>query len=101
MKNIKPIRDLLSVIIALASSLFGLALFAPSASASVIRPVGDSSPPVSPQPAHTMVHVIVTGGMAAWQISLIAVGAALLTATVAVFIYRARAAHSGVRMSAA
>lgn len=101
MKHIKPIRDLLRVVLTVASSLFGFALLDPSASASVIRPVGDSSPPVSPQPAHTIVHVIVAGGMAAWQISLIAVGAALLTATVAVFMDRARAAHSGVRVSAA
>jgi hypothetical protein len=39
------------------------------------------------------VHSIVTGGMPGWQITLIAAGAALLAATVAVLVDRARAAH--------
>jgi hypothetical protein len=101
MKHIKHISHLVRVVLAVASSLFGFLLFASSASALVIRPIGDSSPAASPQPAHTMIHVTVTGGMAAWQISLIAVGAALLTATVAVFMDRARAAHREMSVSAA
>jgi hypothetical protein len=39
------------------------------------------------------VHAIVAGGMPGWQIALIAIGAALLAATVAVLADRARAAH--------
>jgi hypothetical protein len=46
--------------------------------------------PVTPVPAAT-VHVISTGGMPGWQIALIALGAALLAAIVAVFLDRARA----------
>jgi hypothetical protein len=49
-------------------------------------PPGTRMPPVQ-------VHTIVTGGMPGWQIALIAVGAALLAATVAVLLERARAAR--------
>src|SRR5690242_10595405 len=48
--------------------------------------------PVAPVPA-TTVHVINTGGMPGWQITLIAIGAALLAATVAVLLDRAWAAR--------
>jgi hypothetical protein len=37
------------------------------------------------------VHTVVTGGTPGWQITLTAVGAALLAATAAVAAYRARA----------
>jgi hypothetical protein len=39
------------------------------------------------------VHVIVTGGMPGWQITLVAAAAALLAAVLAVFLDRARAAR--------
>jgi hypothetical protein len=39
------------------------------------------------------VHTVVTGGMPGWQITLIAVGAALIAATVAVLLDRARTAR--------
>ncbi len=60
------------------------------------RPVHTGDPyigtsPVVPAPA-TAVHVISTG-MPGWQITLIAIGAALLAATVAVRLDRARATH--------
>jgi hypothetical protein len=38
-------------------------------------------------------HIVVTGGMPGWQIALIAIGAALLTATVAVLADRSWAAR--------
>jgi len=37
--------------------------------------------------------VITTGGMAGWQITLIALGAALVAATATVLLDRVRAAH--------
>jgi hypothetical protein len=46
--------------------------------------------------ALTVTRTIVVGGMPGWQIALIAVGAALLTATLAVLADRARAAHGRV-----
>ena len=45
--------------------------------------------PGAPVPA-TIIHVITTGGMAGWQITLIALAAALVAATTAVFSDRTR-----------
>jgi hypothetical protein len=61
--------------------------------------VAGTQPAVS-QPHPTIVHTIVTGGMAGWLITLIAVGAALLAATAAVFMDRTRAAHRRLTVSA-
>jgi hypothetical protein len=47
------------------------------------------------------VHTIVAGGMPGWQIALIAIGAALLAATVAVLVDRGRAAHRNTIRAAA
>jgi hypothetical protein len=43
--------------------------------------------------AAVQVHTVVVGGMPGWQIALLAIGAALLAATVAVVADRARAAR--------
>ena len=51
--------------------------------------------PIAPVPTTTTVHVITTGGMAAWQITLIALAAALIAATAAVLADRARTARRG------
>jgi hypothetical protein len=48
-----------------------------------------------------VVHTVVAGGMAGWLITLIAIGAALLAATFAVLMDRARAARRSLTMSAA
>jgi hypothetical protein len=42
-----------------------------------------------PAPAPAQVHVVQAGGMPGWQISLIAVGAAILAAAIAVLLDRA------------
>ena len=47
--------------------------------------------PASPSPHQT--HAAAAIGMAGWQITLIAVGAAILAAAVAVFLDRLRARH--------
>ena len=52
-----------------------------------------------PLPAHA--HTLAASGMPGWQITLIAVGAALLAAALAVTAYRMRAARQGVTVSAA
>lgn len=44
-------------------------------------------------PGPVPVHTVVVGGMPGWQIALIAVGAALVAATVAVLLDRARTAR--------
>jgi hypothetical protein len=102
MNAIRHIRRLAGVLAGLAGVL--LAFAASPAFASVPHPdpggaagyVGDpyigimGTGPVAPVPA-TTVHVINTGGMPGWQITLIAIGAALLGAAVAVLLARARA----------
>jgi hypothetical protein len=47
----------------------------------------------APQPAPAGPHAVVVGGMPGWQITLIAVAAALAAAAVAVLADRARAAR--------
>ena len=56
---------------------------------------------VTPPLTRTVTRTVVMGGMPGWQIALIAAGAALLAATVAVLIDRARATHRKATTSAA
>jgi hypothetical protein len=96
------VRRATGAIITATSSLFSLFLFAPSAFAFVARPVGDgSSAAVAPQTAPATSHVVVSTGMAGWQVVLIAVATALLTAAIAVFVDRARRGKKNVSISAA
>jgi hypothetical protein len=81
----KHIRRILAAVATLAGALLALAAASPAYASRPHfgRPV--SSP--------TQVHVIATGGMPGWQITLIAVGAALAAAAVAVLLDRARMAR--------
>ena len=74
------------------AALLAPAAAVPAASAAII-PVPGPDGAYGPAPATTggPVRVITVGGMAGWQITLIAVAAALLAATAAVFLDRARA----------
>jgi hypothetical protein len=60
---------------------------------------------VSPQRPHTAmpahIHAAITGGMPGWQITLIAIGAALAAATVAVLLDRAFTSRRRVSPTAA
>jgi len=112
MNPIRPIRRLAGVLAGLACAWLGLAVAAPAAfavgpptpgPANYITPTaeppgwsthphlpyGHWTGPVDNVPAHT----VVVGGMPGWQIALIAVGAALVAATVAVLVDRARSAR--------
>ena len=99
MNGIRHIRRLASVLAGLAGVLLASAAAVPAAFAGT-NPIPDpagyigdpyiGTTPVAPVPA-TTVHVISIGGMPGWQITLIAIGAALLAATVAVLLDRARA----------
>ena len=62
----------------------------PAASAAIIPVPGDG--PTGP-PRPPPVRVIAAGGMPGWQITLIAVAAALVAATAAVVLDRARASR--------
>jgi|SRR5215472_4645347 len=54
-----------------------------------------------PPGAHTTVRFITTGGMPGWQVTLIAVAAAVLAAALAVALDRARRARHQVRATTA
>lgn len=93
-----PIRRIRRIAAVLATLAVGLVSFATPAFASVPPPYGMGPGPVSagsgtvPPPATvTVTRTLVVGGMPGWQIALIAVGAALLAAAVAVLAYRALA----------
>ena len=87
-----PIRRLTAALAGLAGALLAFAAVAPAALAQTFppRPPGwDKHPP----PLGAGIHTVVAGGMPGWQIALIAIGAALLAATVAVLLDRAWAAR--------
>ena len=92
MNPIRHIRRFAAVLAGLAAAV----LLATPAFARMVPNPADAYPghvaPVS-VPAQIQYRTIVAGGMPGWQIALIAVGAALLTATVAVLADRARAAR--------
>jgi uncharacterized membrane protein YraQ (UPF0718 family) len=93
MNRIRRIRHIAGVLAGLAAAL--LAFGTAPAFATLLPPMpdGPAGAPVPSAPPSVQVHTIVTGGMPGWQITLIAAGAALLAATVAVLVDRARAAH--------
>jgi hypothetical protein len=64
----------------------------PAASAAPLTPAPPDPAPLAPVPAPA-VPVVTVGGMPGWQITLIAVGAALVTALAAVFLDRVLAAR--------
>jgi hypothetical protein len=79
---------ILTVLAALGAAI----AVAPAAFASVPAPgLHPRYVPVAPSPHQT--HAAAAVGMAGWQIALIAVGAAILAAAVAVCLDRARARH--------
>ena len=91
---------LTAVLAAITGSLLVTAAGVPAAFARPVPPPGGSyGPAAGPVPATTIVHVITTGGMAGWQITLIALAAALLAATTAVFADRARTARRSVTVA--
>ena len=82
---------------ALGGALLTLAVAAPAALATIPDPGGGPGPGPGPQPESI---TVVSGGMPGWQITLIAVGAALLSAAAAVFLDRARTARRNMTRAA-
>jgi hypothetical protein len=89
MNPIRHIRRFAAVLAGLAAAL--VAVGATPAFAKVMPPEGGGSAPSAP--VRTVTHTLVVTGMPGWQIALIAAGAALLAAAIAVLADRARAAH--------
>ena len=96
MIRIQHIR-LTAVLAGVACALVASAALAAPSFAKVPHP-GAPAIPASGAVTNT---IVVAGGMPGWQITLIAVGAALLTATAAVFLDRARAARRNMIRTAA
>lgn len=98
MNLIQRIRRPASVVAGLVGAIVVSTAVAPAALA--MRPpprdTGGAAPPLPPQ-----IHTVVTGGMPGWQITLIAIGAALLASVFAVFLDRARTARHRVTAKAA
>ncbi|MFZ0083364.1 MAG: hypothetical protein WAL13_30010, partial [Trebonia sp.] len=94
MNRIRHIHRYVAVPAGLAFAWLGLAAAAPAAfAASAVIPVGDDGGTAAAPAAQTVPQVVVVGGMPGWQIALIAIGAALVAATVAVVLDRALAAR--------
>jgi hypothetical protein len=93
MNPIRRIRRIAGALTGLAGACLVLAVAAPAAFAMTVPPFGVSGAVTTPAPPPVQVHTVVVGGMAGWQIALIAVGAALVAATIAVLLDRARTAR--------
>jgi MFS family permease len=83
------LRRLAAALAAAACALVVLAAASPAMATTARVPNYGPSVPLSPTPAP--VHTVTAGGMSGWQITLIALGAALVAATAAVLLDRARA----------
>ncbi len=91
MNYIRRVRRLIHPLAALGCALFALGAVSPAAFAGTITlpaPTGGGAA-TGTQPAP--VHTVIVGGTPGWQITLIAVGAAVLAALVAVSLDRVRA----------
>jgi hypothetical protein len=91
MNPIQHLRRWAAVVAGLAAALVA---FATPAFASLPPGHGASAGHPAPPPVSTpVVHTIVTGGTPGWAITLIAIGAALLAAALAVLAERTRASR--------
>jgi hypothetical protein len=88
------LRRITAVLSVIAAGVLAWAAAVPAASAAVI-PVPGPGAGYGPAPAAAggTVQVITAGGMPGWQITLIALAAALAAATAAIFLDRARASR--------
>jgi hypothetical protein len=82
------IRRIAVLLSGLAAALLSFGATSPAAFAERVPPAGGSGTTVPAQ-----AHTVVIGGMPGWQIALIAAGAALLAAVLAVLADRARTAR--------
>jgi hypothetical protein len=92
-RTTKRLRRVTAALAAVTGGLLGWAAVVPAASAAILIPdpgAGGAYGPVPATPA-APVQVIAAAGMPGWQITLIAVAAALAAATAAVVLDRTRA----------
>ena len=97
MSHFYRFRHVVRVLAAFAFTLLGLAVSAPAAFAmrTGLEDSGGTPPPLpaGKDPTYTLTHTVVTGGMPGWQLAVIVIAAALLTATIALIGHRVKAAH--------
>jgi hypothetical protein len=86
------LHRLLAALTVLGATLVALASTGAAAMATIVPPPGGGTIP-PPGPSQVAPAVTVAGGMPGWEITLIAIGAALVAAVLAVLAERARAAH--------
>ncbi len=91
-----------AVLVGLGAAALAITASAASASAMMVAPHPDGGVLLGTPPPEvvTVTHTVVAGGMPGWQITLIALGAALLAAAAAVLADRARAARKAITTTA-
>ena len=96
------LRRIAAALAAVTAGLLASATTIPAAFARDVPPAGTTYElgRFGPFPAATS-HPATTGGMPGWQITLIALGAALAAAAVTIVLARARAAHRAIPSPAA
>ncbi len=99
------LRELTTAVAAVTAGLLACATASPAMAATVSYPHHGSPVPVPPAQVaaqiQTATRTVLAGGMPGWQITMIAVGAALLTVTMAVLADWVRAARRRVIATAA
>jgi hypothetical protein len=95
----RRIRRVTALLAALALSCLGLTATGAAAFARVMPPQG-SGAGTTPAAVPTVTRVVVAGGMPGWQITLIAVGAAVVAAALTLLADRAWAAHRTIAQAA-
>ena len=93
MNPIRRICRSTAIAAGLAVALLTSGTLSPAANAIIVPPPGGPAGPANVAPP---VQTIAAGGMPGWQITLIAVGAAIVAAAVAVLLDRARIARRHV-----
>ena len=93
MNTTRRIHHLIGILAAGACALLAFAAASPALAQTISVP--HYGPPANIVPAQVpaQVHTVIAGGMPGWQITLIALAAALGAATVAVVLDRTRASH--------
>jgi hypothetical protein len=95
----RRIRRSAGILAGLASALLASIITAPAAFATTSPGPAGPAVPAAENPAR--VHAALADGMPAWQITLIAVRAAILAAAIAVLLTRAQAARRQATPTAA
>ena len=95
------LRRLAAALVAVTCGLLAVVAVGPAAFARPVPPPGGSFTTSVASAASATVRVVSTGGMAGWQIALIAIGAAWVAAAAAIFLDRALAGRHGATATSA